>query len=456
MPSTRREFGRTLVSGTAAPPLLWARTNPRPNVVLILADQWSALAAPRTPAIAELASVGASFRESYCTYPLCSPSRASIFTGRMPHQTGVMANARPDSKPIPASVTTLGEVFSGAGYDTGYFGKEHIGAAGFRGFKNLGSIQYPRGGYIADGSVLDPVFVRDAVAFIRAGRDRPFLCVASLINPHDICYQAAHATIPVASIVDVCTGLWGGKYLNDGPLPPPRPNWQAMAPESIARVPRIQQSWGEKEWRIYLGTYFLLIENTDWLIGHLLEALRVAGIERQTIVLFTSDHGDQMGAHQLVGKGVFFEESMRVPFLLSWPGVIKPQRAIGTELVSGVDVLPTLCDYAGIAPPTGIPGRSVRPLLDGNHRSWRQYAAAETADGRMLRMSRYKYMSYRRPGNPEFLFDLERDPGETVNLAADPGARPTLEQARQLLARWMEESGGGFERTAGPSSPGVH
>jgi arylsulfatase A-like enzyme len=460
--ATRRQFAAGLGAGGLAPGIARSGGARHPNVLLVISDQWSALASEpgqghvlRTPATDRLAAQGASFGSSYCTYPLCSPSRSSLITGRMPHQTRVIANVGPNSSAVPAAIPTLGEVFSRAGYDTGYFGKEHVGGAGYRGFKDLGSVQYPRGGYIADGSVLDPVFVRDATAFIQAPRSNPFLAVLSLINPHDICYQPPHATIPAASIVEVCTALWPGKYLRGRDLPPPRPNLRAAAPQSAPRTPRAQDAWGDREWSLYLGNYYLLIENTDWLIGLILDALRAAGLEKDTLVLFTSDHGDQMGAHQLVGKGVFYEEAARVPFVTSWPGVVKPGVVNNRHLVSGTDVLPTLCDYAGLPLPEGIPGRSVRPLIEDRPVSWRDYVVGETTDGRMLRTGPHKYFTYRRPGDPEFLFDLARDPGETVNLAGDAQSRPVLERCRRLLARWMEDSGGGFEATARRPAPGA-
>ena len=230
-------------------------------------------------------------------------------------------------------------------------------------------------------------------------------------------------------------------------LPPPPANVDAPPPSSMPRGTRIQESWTEKDWRLYLATYYLLIENTDWLIGQLLDGVGVSGLENDTLILFTADHGDQMGAHQLVGKGMFYEESMRVPFVISWKGMIEAGQADHDHLISGVDVLPTLCDYAGVRAPDGLPGRSIRPLLENATGPWRDYVVAETPEGRMIRSGSYKYLAYRRDGNPEFLFDLEADSGETESLAASPTARPALEKNRELLAAWMNKTGGSFERT---------
>jgi choline-sulfatase len=456
MKTTRREFAKGLGSAGMAPALARGGAAARhPNILFVVSDQWSGVATDlsgknptlRTPAMDTLAAGGARFGNAYCTYPLCSPSRASLFTGRMPHETGVVFNLRPNSGVVPPDMPTLGELFSAAGYDTGYFGKEHIGGAGYRGFSDLGSVRFAWGGYLADGNMLDPVFVRDAMEFIRKPRNKPFLAAVSLINPHDICYQPPYKNIPVVSTVELCTGFREGRYLRGLELPPPPANVQAPPPSLMPGANRIRKSWTDKEWRLYLATYYLLIENTNWLIGRLLDAVRTSGLENNTLILFTADHGDQMGAHQLVGKGMFYEESARVPFVISWKGVIKPGQVDNSHLISGVDVFPTLCDYAGVRTPDGLPGRSVRALLENAGASWRDYLVAETPDGRMLRSGSDKYMVFHADGNPEFLFDLDSDSGETENLAASPTARRALEKNRKLLAAWTEETGGSFEQT---------
>ena len=344
----------------------------------------------------------------------------------------------------------LGEIFSRAGYATGYFGKEHTGGAAYRGFQNLGTYQYPGAGYLADGSGLDPIFTRDAIEFIRSPRANPFLAVLSLINPHDICYTPSHAKIAGKSFVDVHQAFHNrkGKFLRNLDFPPPRPNLNPRPPERMARVSAVQENWTEEEWRLYLATYYLLIENTDWMIGLALDAVKRAGLERDTLVLFTSDHGDQMGAHHLVGKNVFYDECMRVPFAAAWPGVIKAGQVNRTALISGTDVLPTICDFAGLNCPEGLDGKSVRPLLGGSSAAWRDVLVAELNEGRMLRTGHHKYMLYNRGGQrAEFLFDLREDPGETRDLAPLAGSAGDLDRCRGLLERWMERTGGGFDRT---------
>lgn len=453
---SRRQFVGTLATVGGVPVAAQRRPpSRRPNILFIIVDQWSATCfgeinkALRTPAVDSIAAAGVRFSNAYCTYPLCSPSRASMFTGRMPHETGVVLNVPENSRVVPDSMPVLGELFAEAGYETGYFGKEHTGGAAYRGFQSLGSIQFPTAGYLADGSVLDSVFIRDAIEFIQKRRDRPFLAVVSLINPHDICYTLSFAGIPQKSIVDACEAFRPRpgayrKFLRGQEFPPLPPNFPAAPPPRMGTIGPLQQPWAEQDWRLYLATYYLLIENTDWLIGRVLEALRRAGLGNDTLILFTADHGDQMAAHQLVGKGVFYEEATKVPFLMAWKGVIEARHTSPSELVSGVDVLPTLCDYAGVRIPKGVTGRSVRPLVERRNAPWRRHLVSATYDGRMLVADSKKYVAYGPDKPAEFLFDLGNDPGETRDLAQDAGSKAALEAGRGMLASWMKETGGAF------------
>jgi arylsulfatase A-like enzyme len=460
--ATRRQFmGGAAALGAASAARSPSAARGRPNVLFIVSDQWSPLAAGldganrtlRTPAADSIAAGGMRFDNAYCSFPLCSPSRASLLMGRMPHECGVMFNFQGSDRggAIPESTPRLGDLFSEAGYDTGYFGKEHLDGAGYRGFRERGSLEYPGAGAVADGSALDPVFVRDALGFIRARRDKPFLAVVSLINPHDICYVPSGPVSPEKkTMVGITTAFspsyWRagengpkGKYLRGLDLPPLRPNFNAVSPLSRRRP------WTEEEYRTYLATYYLLIENTDWHIGCLLGALREAGIEKNTLVLFTADHGEQMGSHQLIGKMVFYEEAARVPLAISWPGVIRPGQ-VSRGLVSGIDVLPTLCNYVGARIPSGVTGRSLRPLVEQASAPWRGSLVSETETARMLRYGRHKYIRYKPARHLEMLFDLENDPGETRNLAEDPGHNSELEDHRKMLDAWMAHSGGSFEQ----------
>ena len=455
MSQTRRGFFHALGAAGAGAPAI-AASQRRPNVLFLIVDQWSGVASDgsgsnpllRTPAIDSLAAGGVLFRNAYSGYPLCSPARATLFTGRMPHEHRMVSNAPPSPEPIvPTTMPTLGELFHEAGYETGYFGKEHTGGAAYRGFDEFGSLRFPGAGYLAEGSVLDSVFARDAIQFIRQPRNRPFFATVSLINPHDICYPTTRdSRIPGHSVMDAINVFRGDKYLRGLELPPLPPNLDPVPPASMKQVPPILQPWGEKEWRRYLAVYYLLIENTDWLIGQVLEALRKAGLEGETLILLTADHGDMMGAHHLVQKEAFYEEAARVPFIVSWKGVVPRGRSDGQTLVSGTDVLPTLCDYAGIKTPEEISGKSLKPVITNPRAPWRDFVVSEAHNGRMVRSARHKYMVYERDGKKlEFLYDLTNDPGETRNIAEDPAASAALKENRERYASWAQSTGGGIE-----------
>lgn len=451
MKATRRQFVGGCGAAAAASARTTAVRSRPPNVLFIISDQWSPLAADlagtnrmlRTPAADSIAAGGARFGNAYCSFPLCTPSRVSLFTGRMPHETGVMSNVQP-GRDILLHTPALGELFAQAGYATGYFGKEHTGGVAHRGFQEFGNIVFKGAGHLASGSVLDGIFTRDAIEFMRKPRRDPFFAVASLINPHDIGIQPG-ALLRGKNIADFCAAFQyqPNKCLHGHEFPPLVPNCRDL---SVSACPPSSdlKAWSEQEWRRFLATYYLLIENTDWMIASLLATLREARLEDNTLVLFTADHGEQMGAHLLAGKHVFFEESCRVPFAISWKGVIKPGQVDNKNPISGIDVLPTLCDYAGIRVPEGLPGCSVRPLLESKNAPWRKYLVAEINEineNRMVRTGRYKYMHYPRRESTEFFFDLQNDFGESRNIAGDPQARAALEESRNLLAEWRKTAG---------------
>ena len=167
--------------------------------------------------------------------------------------------------------------------------------------------------------------------------------------------------------------------------------------------------------------YHRLTESVDAQIGRVLSALEKSGLEDNTIIVFTSDHGDMNGAHGLTLKNVLFEECQRVPLIIAGKG-ITPNYADKTTLVcNGLDFLPTLCDLAGIEVPKGLPGISLKPYLTGKgQKSDRKYIFTEDYNGYQINDGRYKYSIYELPGHPETLTDLKTNPGETINYATDP------------------------------------
>jgi arylsulfatase A-like enzyme len=176
-------------------------------------------------------------------------------------------------------------------------------------------------------------------------------------------------------------------------------------------------------------------------IGRVLSALRRSGLERNTVVVFSSDHGDMDSAHGFEHKSLPYEEAARVPLIVSWPGQAPAGRVDRTHLVSSsVDLLPALCDFAGIEAPPGLPGRSYRPIVAGESpKGWRQDLLVEFTGGRCVRSGRHKYSVWDRGEPRELLIDMEKDPGEMRNLALDPAASPILANHRERLRRLSEQ-----------------
>ncbi len=430
----------------------------RPNILLIMTDQLSADAMSwvigkkylNTPVMDEIASKGTVFTHAYAANPLCVPCRTSIFTGLYPHQTKVQTNSD-ISEPLAGKIKNMGTIFKEGGYDTGYIGKWHIAfpakdsaAHGFefmRDIKNVG----------ADNDI-----PAGAEEFLKIKREKPFLLVTSFVNPHNICEWPRDQELPDGEVVTPPAAE---------ECPPVIANHAHMEnePDLLMLMKKSFQSnklfpvgdFDEKKWRQYRWVYYRLIEKVDALIGKVIQSLRDAGQYDNTVVVFMSDHGDMQGAHGWSQKTVFFEESTRVPFIISEPG--KRVKAVNDNLVNtGIDILPTLCGFAGIPLSQTYPGANVEKTEKG-----REYIVVENKmiqgepvdgvkpepSGRMVRSKKYKYCTFDLGANNEILIDLEADPGEMVNLAGKPEYKTVLEQHRHYLAEWGKKTNDPFVTT---------
>lgn len=441
---TRRSF-----LGTASVPLLSAQSpSDRPNVLLIMTDQQANAAMTangnpylKTPAMDSLVADGVSFLQSYATYPVCSPARASLMTGRMPHEAGVRQNG----EAIVAGMPTMGEHFRAHGYRTHYAGKWHLPG----GFGDPPGFEKLIGGDSL-GANMDEPLATACVEFLTSEPPEPFLLVASFMNPHDVCHWIR--------------GHPGSRdYESTGSFPP--------APGNLWRDPRepeymqyhreanynrmsnslhISKDWKADDFRHYIHDYYRMVEQVDRQIGRVLSALRFRGLAENTVIVFTSDHGEGLGAHRWTQKAAFWEETARVPLVVSGRGLERRGVVDDKALASGIDVLPTLCDYAGIPTPRGVRGKSLRPAIAG--RGWsREFVVSELShfggedrQGRMLRTSRYKYVAFNGGARPEQFFDLDLDPGEVRNLALATEEHPELKRHRDLLRGWIAETADDF------------
>ena len=207
------------------------------------------------------------------------------------------------------------------------------------------------------GDLVDTVVSRSCEAYLKnRNSGRPFLLVASLMQPHDICYWA------IKNKQLVPTKLPFPQLAGHLPELPPNHKKLPSAPQRVNQV-RFKQFTTEEQWRYYIYVYYRQVEMLDADVGRILKALEASGNAENTIVIMTADHGEGRGRHQNVQKWHPYDEAARVPMIVVPPGAANAGRRDAEHVVSGLDVAPTLCDYAGIEPPPKYRGRSLRPRL---------------------------------------------------------------------------------------------
>jgi arylsulfatase A-like enzyme len=368
-----------------------------PNLLFLFTDEQRAdtLAAYgnrliQTPNLDRLAARSTVFERAYVTQPVCTPSRSSIMTGLWPHTCRCTEN----NIPLPADLATIAEHLREGGYATGYFGKWHLGDEIFaqHGFQDWRSIedgyhcfyrsdrdQAARSDYYRwlmdhgfepkDGVRFGrgeaarlpeefgkPAFLaREAARFIRDHKTQPWCLYVNWLEPHMPFYGPRDDQYDPAEVV----------------LPanfdhPPAQDQPAKAHRIFERMRdkgfEGQALDAEPGWRQLIAKYWGLCSLVDTHAGTILSTLEACGLEDRTIVVYTSDHGDFMGSHRLVGKGLMFEEAARVPLLVRLPGQTAARRV--ARPVSQVDLVPTLLDLMD-QPPAGLPGRTLRADLEG-------------------------------------------------------------------------------------------
>jgi arylsulfatase A-like enzyme len=455
---------------TSLLPVLWlavvsaAAAERKPNILFIITDQQVADGMScrlgkqflNTPAMDRLAQSGMVFARAYSSNPLCMPWRNSVFTGCYPHQTRVTQNAEPPGGLDPSRFVCLGNYFRNAGYEAAYSGKWHLC------FDNKD--QRAHGFEIVTGKVKgnhDAGVAEGAVEFLSRRHEKPFVLVASFLNPHNICEWARR--LAGREQVLNCGEIAEPPTLDQ--LPPLPVNFAPPKdePDGMTLMRRAYQvdsgpfpvgRFTETDWRKQRWGYYRMIEKVDGEVGKVLAALGQAGLEENTVIVFTADHGECAGAHQFNQKTVLYDEAARVPLIIIWKG--HTAVAVTEKLVNtGVDLLPTMLDFAGLECPKKLPGRSLRQLALGAPVSgWRDYIVVENdmaqagqvdgfvprMEGRMVRTERYKYCVFSRGQQRESLVDMQVDPGEMANLASDPKYRAVLRQHRELLERFGKEN----------------
>ena len=441
-----------------------SRNTDQPNLLFVLTDDQGAWAMGcagnaeiRSPNLDRLAREGIRFDNFFCTSPVCSPARASILTGRIPSQHGVHDALMWQSdtskggldREVPADrvqfllgMPTYAELLREGGYDTCLSGKWHLGdglepRCGFDTWNPMpyGGTNYFNVPVVASGQIekhetyATELFTDNALNFLKAqvSDERPFCLAVHYTAPHKPWGREHHPQALWDDYYDRCP--FDSVPGPDEPLPV---GFHAGAVDTETRKQN-------------LAGYFAAIEGMDRHVGRLLDWLEEQDLRSNTLVVFMSDNGMNMGHHGLYGKGNatwpqnMFDTSVKVPCLISRPGHV-PENQVNTDLLSQYDWLPTLMEYIGDPErvPDGLPGRSFSPLLDGRPIGEQRsiYVFDEYGPVRMIRSQEWKLV-WRYPAGAHELYNVAEDPAERVNLFGQRGQAERIRALRRELDDWF-------------------
>jgi len=446
----------------------------RPNVLLLYTDQqrWDTIGCAgyphmRTPNLDALAARGTLFENAFCNAPVCMPSRQSMLSGRYPSVVGCTCNGIE----MPPDVPTVWSGLKPYGYHAANIGKLH--------FKNHSTRDHrePHPTYGLDTLILsdEPGCYEDAyVQWIRrkdpaqlencrcgtppAWTGAPIQKPRSAVEPYafegpEHLTHSAFVAEEMADIVcrrkDETFFAIAGFYAPHSPLNPPQRFLDLYDPTELP-LPAMNE--GEDRFGLSVGEwlnvrmhYYALISHVDDQVGRILAALDEAGLREDTIVIFTSDHGDHLGDHGTVGKGApGLDSCAHVPLIISWPGHL-PEGIACSHIVEAVDLAPTLLECCGVQVPPFMQGRSLRPLLEGGDYEPRRSAFIEHRmpfrdSWKTVRTNAFKYCAGSK--GKERLYDLREDPDELRNVAHEPDYADALNDMRaELIRRWFDVEG---------------
>jgi arylsulfatase A-like enzyme len=466
----------------------------RPNVILIMCDQWrhdcagfAGHAAVQTPHLDRLAARGVVFDNAYCASPLCVPARASWLTGLYPHAHGQLRNCKGNRTNAPGSVMRpecrpIGDVLSACGYRCGIVGPRHLGTDdvpqhGFEKFwctcRHRSDPPDRLGAYFQSQSVIDlhqrgaPGVIDEGLKlrygiiddprqqrttgtvdrgleFIAEPGKRPFFLFLSVKDPP-----------PPMLVPPELLGLYPPQNLKlpaswADPLEG-KPSYQHDAPGRIAA------SIDASTFQRIMAHYYAVLIHIDEQLGRLFDALRDGRIERDTIVVFVSDHGEMLGDHGFEAKTVMYESAVRVPLVICCPDVLPGGFLVGAPLGGG-DLFPTLLELADVPFETEIDGHSVTKALAEGHQPEPRPILAEICTGsggrdksddeidlaaRVMLIDEWLKPVHSRDDEDE-LYDLANDPDEMVNLASDPKRQNARRRLQSRIADILRRAGPGL------------
>jgi uncharacterized sulfatase len=457
-----------LAGAAAAQPARPASGGRPPNVLLIMADDLNndlgtyGHAIVRTPNIDRLAKRGVRFDRAYTQFPLCSPSRVSLLTGRRPDTTRVYDLVTDFRTTLP-DVVTLPQAFKRAGYVAARVGKIYhygnpgqIGTSGLDDPASWDEFVNPRGidkdeepvvtnftparglgsalAYYAspapDEAHTDGKVASETIALIEKHKDRPFFIGAGFYRPH-------------------CPFIAPRKYFDLYPLD--RIRAPAFSPDDLDGIPRAAWFTSPPNWdvppdalRETIRAYYASISFLDANVGRVLDALDRLGLADHTIVVFVSDHGYHLGDRGQWMKQTMFEHATRAPLIMAGPGVTARGRS-SSRIVEFLDLYPTLVGLAGVPAPPGLQGRSMAALLKDPATAWdhaalsqvRRGPPANAFMGYSVRTAQWRYTEWDGGARGVELYDERNDPAERQNLAADPNRRHQLAEMQRLLRQMI-------------------
>ena len=452
----------------------------KPNILFLMSDDLntalSGFGHPqcKTPELDKLAQRGLRFENMHCQYPVCGASRASLMSGLYPYANGTLGNAGTLRGNMP-NVVTMSQLFRKNGYRVGRVSKiYHMGIppeilAGTatrddpHSWDEVVNIKAPEQnapgkktnwspknnssqsftGVVAEGDDLahaDGMAASHAIDFLKRHKDNPFFLACGFVRPH----------VPL-----VAPAKYFDRYDRDAMIAPVVPdNDLEDVPEIIRNYKRNSTSYGvtPELHKGLLEAYYASISYMDAQVGRVLDALEELGLAKNTIVVFTSDHGYLLGEHHKFQKQHLFEEATRVPFIVSVPWMNK-QHGKGTKHITElIDLYPTLADLSGLKSPKNLHGSSLVPLLKNpSTDEWTKDLAFTISrnGGESIRTHNWRFTHWGFGAGGMELYDLRKDPGEFTNLAKDPKYNKALKKLKAQLESKRREAGYSAKRFGG-------
>jgi len=461
----------SLLLATICIPLSTWADDRKPNILLLLSDDLNSALSGfghpqcKTPQLDKLANRGVRFENMHCQYPVCGASRASLMTGLYPYTNGMLGNSGRLRKNLP-DVVTLSQLFRNNGYRAGRVSKiyhmgipfeiiagtaDHDDAQSWdetvnikapeqnapgrktqwspkdKGSQTFTGVEASTGDLEhADGMAADA-----AIEFLRSNKDKPFFLGCGFVRPH----------VPL-----VAPGKYFDLYDRDSMIAPEVPE------DDLNDVPKIIRNYKSIDrygvtpelHKGLLEAYYASISYMDAQVGRVLDALDELGLRENTIVIFSSDHGYLLGHHHKFQKQHLFEESTRVPFILSVPWISGSHGTASKHLTELVDLYPTIARLAGLTPPTNLQGQSLLPILkDSATKDWTKDLAftISRSGGESIRTPNWRFTHWGFGSKGEELYDRKNDPNEFTNLAKKPEFADQLDRLRALLKTKRKEAG---------------